>query len=210
MQLDSKARPAISELKLRAKALAMLDAIIAPDWEDRYYSYNQKWCVGEEMASMRNGSGDDWFILFGEFGAAIKGLDHESKIAGNSILSKEVERQLPKSFSTFYKEPAFGMDWLSFCYWCESTQSSWEKVIHPDTTYSEMADGSLEFLSLLYEPASSYQEFASWYYEREISLEFIEKIYSHHTITEQIVHALNPELSIALAKEFAAEIGYPT
>lgn len=124
IQLDSKALPVISELKLRAKALAMLEAIIAPDWEDRCYSYNKNWCAGEEMASMRNGSGDDWFILFGEFGAAIKGLDHESKISGNSILSKEVELQLPKSFSTFYKEPAFGMDWLSFCYWCESTQSS--------------------------------------------------------------------------------------
>lgn len=210
MQLDPKALPAISELKLRAKALAMLDAIIAPDWEDRYYSYNQSWCAGEEMASMRNGSGDDWFILFGEFGAAIKGLDHESKIAGNFILSKEVELQLPKSFSTFYKEPAFGMDWLSFCYWCESTQNSWKKVIHPDTTYSEIADGSFEFLSLLYEPASSYQEFASWYYEREIPLEFIEKIYSHHTITEQIVFAINSGLSITLAKEFALEIGYPT
>jgi hypothetical protein len=210
MQLDSKKLPVISELKLRAKALAMLDAIIAPDWEDRYYSYNQNWCAGEEMASMRNGSGDDWFILFGEFGAAIKGLDHESKIAGNSVLSKEVEHQLPKSFSSFYKEPAFGMDWLSFCYWCESPQNSWRKVIHPDSTYLEIADGSLEFLSLLYEPASSYQEFANWYYELEIPLELIEKIYSHHTITEQIVQALNPGLPFALAKEFAAEIGYPT
>jgi hypothetical protein len=149
MQLDSKKLPVISELKLRAKALAMLDAIIAPDWEDRYYSYNRNWCAGEEMASMRNGSGDDWFILFGEFGAAIKGLDHESKIAGNSVLSKEVEHQLPKSFSSFY-------------------------------------------------------------YELEIPLELIEKIYSHHTITEQIVQALNPGLPFALAKEFAAEIGYPT
>ena len=209
MLLDPKALPVIAELKLRVKTLAMLDAIIAPDWEDRYYSYNQNWCAGAEMASMRNGSGDEWFILFGAFGAAIKGLYHESKIAGNSILSKEVERQLPESFSAFYKEPAFGMDWLSFCYWCESTQGSWEKVIHPDPAYTDVSDGSLEFLSLLYEPASAYQEFASWYYELEIPLETIEKIYSHHPITESIIAALNPNLKIALVKEFAAEIGYP-
>lgn len=209
MQLDTKMLPTIADLKLRAKALAMLDAIIAPDWEDRYYSYDQHWSAGHEMASMRNGCGDDWFILFGAFGAAIKGLDHESKIAGNSILSKEVERQLPNSFSVFYKEPAFGMDWLSFCYWCESTQRSWEKVIHPDPAYAEVSDGSLEFLSLLYEPASAYQEFASWYYEFEIPFEVIEKIYSHHPITESIITALNPELQMALVKEFAMEIGYP-
>jgi hypothetical protein len=58
-----------------SKALAMLDAILSPEWEYRYYSCNGKWAPGETMASMRNGSGDGYFILFNGHGAAIKGFD---------------------------------------------------------------------------------------------------------------------------------------
>ncbi|MFJ8870360.1 hypothetical protein ACIRD6_31970 [Streptomyces sp. NPDC102473] len=36
----------------------MLDAILSPGWESRHYSFNVGWADGEEMALMRNGSGD--------------------------------------------------------------------------------------------------------------------------------------------------------
>jgi hypothetical protein len=56
----------------------MLDAILEPEWEYRYYSFNSRWSPGEMMASMRDGSGDGYFILFDKHGAAIKGFAHES------------------------------------------------------------------------------------------------------------------------------------
>jgi len=56
--------PNVETLKKLCQSLATLDAIISPDWEYRYYSFNSKWADGEMMASMRNGSGDDYFILF--------------------------------------------------------------------------------------------------------------------------------------------------
>jgi hypothetical protein len=44
----------------------------SPEWEYRYYLVDSLW--GREMvASMRNGSGDEYFILFDDHGAAIKG-----------------------------------------------------------------------------------------------------------------------------------------
>ena len=64
--------PDIEKLRRLTKSIAMLDAIICPEWEFRYYSYNSKWGRGEEMASMRNGCGDDWFLLFDVHGAALK------------------------------------------------------------------------------------------------------------------------------------------
>lgn len=67
------------------------------------------------MGSMRNGSGDDWFIHFGPFGAAIKGLAHETPIAGDKVFVSEIQRQVPQAFSSFLAEPAFGMDWASYC-----------------------------------------------------------------------------------------------
>jgi hypothetical protein len=46
----------------------MLDAIMSPEWEWRYYSFDSRWGPGEEMASMRNGSGDAYSIVFSSAG----------------------------------------------------------------------------------------------------------------------------------------------
>ncbi len=48
----------IERLRKLSQALATLDAILCPEWQYRYYSFNAQWDVGEMMASMRNGSGD--------------------------------------------------------------------------------------------------------------------------------------------------------
>jgi hypothetical protein len=44
--------PAIEDLRKLTQSLAMLDAIMSPEWEYRYYSFNSKWDEGEMMASM--------------------------------------------------------------------------------------------------------------------------------------------------------------
>ena len=43
-----------AELINKLKHLALLDAIIEPEWEYRYYSYNSHWSESEEMASLRD------------------------------------------------------------------------------------------------------------------------------------------------------------
>ena len=55
----------------------MLDAII-PEWEYRYYSFNAHWGPGEVLASMRNGSGDEYYLLFSSAGAILKRFAHEA------------------------------------------------------------------------------------------------------------------------------------
>ena len=49
-----------------------LDAIIEPEWEYRYYSYNSKWSDTEEMASLRDSCGGEWFFLIGEDNLSFK------------------------------------------------------------------------------------------------------------------------------------------
>jgi hypothetical protein len=85
----------------------MVEAIVCPEWDGRYYSYNRTWGGGEEMASMRDGSGDDWFMLFGPFGAAIKGLAHESELEGDAELLAEARTRVPAAFASFLNEPVF-------------------------------------------------------------------------------------------------------
>jgi hypothetical protein len=44
--------------------MAMLDAILCPEWRFRWYSFNARWAEGERMGSMRNGHGDSFFAPF--------------------------------------------------------------------------------------------------------------------------------------------------
>jgi hypothetical protein len=187
----------------------MLEAIVCPEWPDRYYSYNRKWGPGEEMSSMRNGSGDDWFLLFGQFGAGIKGLAHESQVAGDSELLLAARTSLPTNFQSFLAEPAFSWDWMSFCYWRSQSDESWNRVVHPDPGKAEVDDGSEEFLALLHEPARAYVEFAEWYYEVSIPEDSVETLYLCKPLTDSLVKSLNPELSLKDIASDATEIGYP-
>lgn len=209
MQLDPQLLPDIETLRRRSQALAMLDAIVCPEWDGRYYSFNASWGESEAMGSMRNGSGDDWFILFSDCGAAIKGLDHETSIARDKVFAVEVQKNVPTIFASFLAEPAFGMDWLSYCYWRSNEDPQWHKVVHPERALAESDDGSLHFLAILCEPASAYEAFAKWYYETNLPIAAIDSVYAHAPLTEKLVKSLNAEMTIAQAREAADEIGYP-
>jgi hypothetical protein len=49
--------PDVDELRALLQSMAMLDAILSPEWEGRYYSFNIRWSAGEQMGSMRGWSG---------------------------------------------------------------------------------------------------------------------------------------------------------
>ena len=53
--------------------------MLCEEWQDRYYSFNQAWDTKskQRMASMRNGQGDEWFILFDAGGVFMKAFWHE-------------------------------------------------------------------------------------------------------------------------------------
>jgi len=53
----------------------MLDAILSPDRESRYYSFNAAWADGEKIASMRNGLGDEYSIVFSAEGVYVRAHD---------------------------------------------------------------------------------------------------------------------------------------
>jgi hypothetical protein len=117
------ALPDIAILKQRTQSLAMLDAILCREWDDRYSSFNSQWKAGEMLASMRNGSGDEYFILFNANGAILRGFDHESTM--NICDSEEmvwpgVIDAVPEIFQPFLSEPAFPIEYTTFCLWRQS------------------------------------------------------------------------------------------
>ena len=124
--------PSIADLRSHCRSLAMLDAILGPDWEDRLYSFNAHWADGEEMASMRDGSGDEYSIVSGRAGAYIRGFGHECPMNSHARHGEPwpgVIDEVPAAFRSCVNEPAFrdedGVPIVTACLWREVTDDQW-------------------------------------------------------------------------------------
>ena len=207
------ALPEIEALRKLSQSLAMLDAILSPEWEYRYYSFDSKWSADEMMASMRNGSDDGYFILFNQYGAIIKGFAHESLMSPWGSESEEVWLgvldEVPSEFQSFLQEPAFSITDATFCIWRRSGDGTWKigEIDYPEGENDP--DVSDQILSILNGDPTAYQGFAESYYERKIPLSAIKHIYEHNSLTGKIVRLLNQDISIGELQRDIEEIGYP-
>jgi len=202
---DLSVLPPIDDLKKLTQALAMLDAVVQRDWEGRYYSFNAHWSNEEQLASMRNGEGDEWLCVFSKYGAFLKGLHHESEMAkGWSGLLDGV----PDVFKSALDEPAFSMEYTSFCIWRTYEDDQWRtgSISYPP---GDDPDGSAWMLAILDGNPSRYQRWAEECYGRPIELSAVEQVYAHNTLTDQIVRSLNSQISLWDVVVDASEIGYP-
>ncbi|MCM3133502.1 hypothetical protein M3629_11900 [Paenibacillus polysaccharolyticus] len=199
----TKQLPGISECRQIFKAVAMLDAILMPEWEYRYYSYNAQWDANEQMASMRDGEGDHYFALFDSSNRLIiKGYDKAYASLHKDQLDDVLER-VPEVFkTTFLNEPAFMMDQTTFCVWNDKEKNEW-------TSSQKIADENYPLLQVLVGGAAYYHAWAQEYYEVELELEPIQHVFDMKPLDEQLLQALNPEIELDELEEDIAEIGYP-
>ena len=193
--------PSISDLRARTRSLAMLDAILCPEWEYRYVSFDQAWAPGMHMASMRNGCGDDWFLLFDRAGAALKGFAHE---LSDKHVGAMLQAQVPGAFSAFLNEPAFSMQDATFCYWRGADEASWHKV-----QGGREDDGAGDMLSLLVAGPSAYKAWAEAYFEVPVDLDTVSAVFGHVPLGDAMIRKLNPDADVDAAYADAAGIGYP-
>ena len=206
------ALPPIDDLLRISKALAMLDAILSPEWDLRYYSFDSRWAPGEMMASMRNGSGDEYFILFNQQGAAIKGFDHEAIMSpwnsDEGDIWPGMYDGVPDEFSSFLNEPAFSIEDVTFCLWRRYGDATWQRgaVTFPP---GDDPDGSEWMLEILAGDPKTYQRFAGEYYEVDLTLPVIEDVYGLKPLTQKLVRGLNREVTVERLESDAVEIGYP-
>ncbi|WP_297332464.1 hypothetical protein [Flavobacterium sp.] len=183
--------PSPIELKKICKSISALEAIICPDWEYRYYSYQSSWSETEEICEMRNGQGDHMLILFCEEGTCINGFANESEMNGWKSVSVEVKKtfveklfflkkepktkliqdmpnglvdELPKLFDEFiFGEPVKSIG-TTFCIWQTMTDTDW-KTGKVDLPNDEYKDGSSHLLELLDGNPVSYKNWAEAYYQ---------------------------------------------
>jgi hypothetical protein len=200
--------PPPNELRRLLKSLAVLDAILSPEWEYRYYSYNRAWSPESEMGSMRNGSGDHWFALFTVDGAGIVGLAHEAPMFRPGEPLEGMFDGLPVALAELRSEPAFDPANCSFCLWSLDADDAWRRG-SASMPASEDPDGSASLLGLLDQDPRSYVAFASDYYDAQLPLASVRAIYDHEPLSARLVSSLNQSVSIGDLESDLGEIGYP-
>jgi len=210
---DLSGLPDLQTLEKIVRSLAMLDAILSPEWVYRYFHFNPNWdpATGDRMASMRNGSGDEYFLLFTAAGAILKGFDHESPMSPWTRTEKTVWPgvldRVPKEFAAFLAEPAFSLEDTTFCIWRRASDSAWHcgPIAFPE---GQDPDGSERLLWALDGNPAAYAEWAHEYFDKRPDLDAVHQVFQHEPLTPALLAKLSSQKSMAEALHDAEEIGY--
>jgi hypothetical protein len=172
------------------------------------------------MASMRNGEGDDYFIVFSPSGAYARGFDHESPMSPYRLIPPApwpgVFDAVPEAFRAHVTQLAFGdhegNPLATVCFWREQNDAEWKcGPVEPLADGSEDDGGAGWLFGVLLDgKPEAYQKFAEDYYEVAADIGAIRHVYALRPLTQAIVSALNPDTSLSALEADIAEIGYPS
>jgi len=211
--------PEIEVLRNRCRALAVLECVI--DGGEPYYTYTREWGA-DEAALMRNGSGDEWAVVFTADGAFIRLFDHESTMTPYRAPDRELWPGLldgmPVVFGAHVEELAFcdedGQFLATAVLWRLRSDDRWQAGAGitfppPRGLYDSGPDGAGMLEILLDDIVDRYVAFAEDYYETQVDRNAVEHIVTRRPLTDPIVRALNPEATLADLRADIATIGYP-
>ncbi len=190
----------IDIIKRKSQSIAILELIIMTEWEFRYFSYNSNWDTKEEMASMRDGCGNHYFILFNEQGMIIKGYD--KRVQKNKITIKRILRDIPSEFQSVLNEPAFIIEKTNFCIWAKYD----ENKFNGSTDYLKTKSS---LINMVLGTWDGYRTWATDYYEREIDSTVVKDIFQYLPLNSKIISKINNSISIEDIETEISEIGYP-
>ncbi|MEV6330263.1 hypothetical protein [Streptomyces sp. NPDC051909] len=214
----ARALPGIGELRDHCRGLAMLEAVLSPEWDGRYYSFDAHWAEGEERASMRDGQGDEFRIVFSAAGAYVEGFAHEAPMSPWARMDDPevwpgVLDSVPEAFRPYVSEAEDGeaAPAVTACLWRAPADPAWRTgtIDFPARGDGE-PDGADHLFELLVDrSAEAYAEWAADYYETEVDVAAVRHVLALEPLTAEVVAALNPELELADLAEDIREIGYP-
>jgi len=211
--------PDIAQVQDRCRAMAMLDAIMSPEWLSRCFSFDSAWSLEENLASMRDGSGDEYSIVFSGAGAWARGFAHESPMSPYRVTPLQLWPGLidgvPEPFRPMTEEPSFseldGTLLATLCFWREPGDAAWRcgPVELPEWE-DEDADGAQLLFDVLVDGRpEAYRDFAEQHHEVALDLDAFRIVYRLAQLTSAVVAALNPALEFADVEDDMHAIGYP-
>jgi len=183
--------PPPARLEQICKGLAVLDAILSPEWESRYYSFDAAWSADARMASMRNGSGDDYFLVFTAGLAFLKGFEHEHPRADPAAIF----HGLPTALAPQLAEPAFSIADVTYGGWFGD--GAWT-IRGDDHGALAVPSGQVEL----------YCAYAADYYERELPRGPVARILAGAPLDAKLLARIDPDRSLADLAPDLAGIGY--
>ncbi|HTJ36721.1 MAG TPA: hypothetical protein VL738_26155 [Dactylosporangium sp.] len=175
--------PDVDVLLRRCRALAVLERVVGGGGDEPYYSFADDWAL------MRNGSGDEWDIVFGAAGVFIRVFDHESRMSPYRDEDEELWPGLldgiPPSFRDAVEEPAFsdgeGHLLATAVIWREAGDDRWHaaegiEFPAPRSERDTDPDGAGMLEILLDDIVDRYVAFAEDYFETEVDRAVVERI----------------------------------
>ncbi|MFI6874982.1 hypothetical protein ACIBL6_16260 [Streptomyces sp. NPDC050400] len=210
----ARALPGIDDLRDHCRGLATLDAVLCPEWEYRFFSFDAHWAEGEQLASMRDGMGSEFSIVFSAAGAYVRGFDHRSLMSPWArpdvpAVWPGVVDEVPDVFRAYVCEPAFcekdGVPTVTCCVWREAGDTAWRAGA---VGFPEGGDGDPDGADVLFEllvdrSPQAYAAWASDYFETSVDAEAVRAVLTGRPLRRQLVAALNPDAELA---DLAADI----
>jgi hypothetical protein len=197
-------------LKNLCQSFAALEAAIETEWHLRYFSFNFFWSKTESMASMRDGSGDDLFIVFSGDNCFLRGSSLSCEMTPKNGVWEGILTGVPSEFLDQLEEPAFHMADTTFCGWYLRSIGSWQvgKIELP--LNSQDPDGSKRILSYFISGREGILKHLATYHELKIEPELVDSFLGHFPISKNSF-LQNKEFHGDWPKfvEDANEIGYP-
>lgn len=180
--------------------IALLEAILSPEWEYRYFSFNAHWAPNQMMASMRDGSGSEWFALIDDYGIAIA-----ARIPCPADTT--VFQNLPEhwQYENFLHEPAFTnvMKHGSFCAYKADSEPEWTIHVAP-----ENISAFAELFFAVNGDVDAYCDFVVDYYEQDdLDRESVRNIINSPALSEADILAFAPDVDLDALQQDLHEIG---
>jgi hypothetical protein len=191
-----------------------LDAVLSPEWHFRYFSFDPQWSIDEQMASMRDGSGDSYNIVFATGGTVVRAFCHESDLSpwqrSDAAVAPGILDGFPGQLRSVIDEPAFRTEGgpatdLTFCAWWTSAAGAWRAgPIEDDGDAVSLLEVVLD------ETPAAYCRYAAEYFEVDIPPSIVEAALSLRPMTAASCHALNPSADPERRLADVRSFGYPT
>lgn len=185
------------------------------------YGFDRRWAGDQELASMDNGSGDEYSIVFTPSGAFVRGFDHESPMSPYADEDHApwpgLVESVPEEFAAQLAEPAFCHDTGSgllftatVCLWRRHTDPAWRTgdIEFPDER--DDPDGS----GWMFEPLAegtpeAYCGYAEECFEVTLDPADVRTVFEHRPLTDDLVLRVNPDADLAALAGACESIGYP-
>lgn len=152
---------------------------------------------------MRDGSGDNFFIVFRRGTTYIQGLAHESGLARQP--PDQLFDGLPGEMADLRDEPAFGPRECSFVLWWSSPDGPWEFGTNDVPTPA--TDGSADLLAIFTDGARSYLNYARDYFEVELDSSAVAAVFASGAVQPDLIRAINPGADASVIEGELAAMG---